>query len=178
MLEWEWKITLDNLIAFAGLLFIGYQMRDGNKQQKMGSHIRLYAINRELIALGFSNPELFEILTDGKEINSTLARRYLQLWLNQLCLVDAFRRSGAFEKEVAESFETDLRDMLLLRNMRRHWNEFGKYYPASFQETVNAILHEAGYQQDATGGVGTKRSIPGARFFRILRGASSRSLRQ
>src|SRR5580658_5768308 len=113
----ELKVTLDNLLTFVGLLFVAWQMRDGNRQQKMDSHIRLYDINRELLSLGFSKPELFEILKeDGHKVDPTLMRRYLQLWLNQLCLVDAFKRSGVFEKDVGESFDTDLRDMMLLPN--------------------------------------------------------------
>ena len=149
----ELKVTPDTILTFAGLvlnfaglIFVAVQMRDGNRQRKMDSHIRLYDINRELLSLGFSKPELFEILkNDGHKVDPTLMRRYLQLWLNQLCLVDAFKRSGVFEKDVGESFDTDLRDMMLLPNMRHHWKKFGKYYPASFQETVNAILSEAGH---------------------------------
>ena len=145
----EFKVTLDNLLTFAGLLFVAWQMRDANKQSKLESQIRLYDINRDLISLGFSKPELFKILKDEKGVDATLQRRYLQVWLNQLCLVDTFRRSGEFTKDVEESFETDIRDMMLLENMRRHWQTFGKYYPASFQESVNDILNKAGHVSTA-----------------------------
>ena len=145
----ELKLTLDTLLTFVGLVFVAMQMRDGNRQRKIESQIRLYDINRELISLGFSKPELFEILKDGKGIDATLQRRYLQVWLNQLCLVDTFKRSGGFTKDVEESFSTDLRDMMLLENMRRHWQTFGKYYPASFQESVNDILNKAGHVSTA-----------------------------
>ena len=170
----ELKVTLDNLLTFAGLLFVAWQMRETNKQSKLESQIRLYDINRDLISLGFSKPELFKILQDEKGVDATLQRRYLQVWLNQLCLVDTFKRSGEFTKDVGESFDTDLRDMMLLENMRHHWQAYGKYYPASFQESINDILHEAGHGL-TTGKA--KRSRRGARFFRKRRGASSRSLR-
>jgi len=170
----ELKVTLDNLLLFVSVLIVAWQMRDATKQSKLESQIRLYDINRDLISLGFSKPELFEILKDEKGIDATLQRRYLQVWLNQLCLVDAFKRNGEFTKDVEESFETDIRDMMLLENMRHHWQAYGKYYPASFQESVNDILREAGHESTAEN---AKRSGRGARFFRKRSGASSRSLR-
>jgi hypothetical protein len=144
MLEWEWKITLDNLIAFAGLMFIGLQMRDANKQNKLESQIQIQGINRELIAMGFSKPELFEVMQGTKKVDATLERRYLQLWLNQLSLFHSLKVEGALQKDYEESCERDLRDMLELPNMRRHWQIYGKYYPTSFQKSVNDIIDEVG----------------------------------
>ena len=77
----ELKVTLDNLLTFVGLLFVAWQMRDGNQQRKIESEIRMYDINRELIAMGFDKPELFEILKDTNKGDSELERWYLQLWL-------------------------------------------------------------------------------------------------
>jgi hypothetical protein len=142
----ELKVTLDNLLLLVSVLIVAWQVRDATKQRKLESQIRLYDINRDLISLGFSKPELFKILKDETGVDATVQRRYLQMWLNQLCLVDAFKRSGGFTKDVEESFETDIRDMMLLENMRDHWQAYGKYYPASFQESVNNILHEAGHR--------------------------------
>lgn len=142
----ELKVTLDNLLTFVGLLFVAWQMRDGNKQRKMDSQIRLYEINRELISLGFEKPELFEVLKDGEKIDHNLERRYLQLWLNQLSLIFSLKATGALQKDYQESCERDLRDMFELASMRRHWRAFGKYYPASFRKAVNDILDEAGHK--------------------------------
>ena len=139
----QWAATFSATISFLGLLLVVLQLREGNRQAKLESQIRLYDINRELITLGFSKPELFQILADAKNVDSTIERRYLQLWLNQLCLVDSFKRSGAFNKEVQEGFETDLRDMMQMENMRRHWHEFERYYPASFRKSVTEILDKA-----------------------------------
>ncbi len=143
----ELKVTLDNLLTFAGLVFVALQIRDATKQSKLGSQIQIQGINRELIAMGFSKPELFEIM-DGKgtkKVNSMLERRYLQLWLNLLSLFHSLKEAGVLQKDYRESCERDLRDMFALPNMRRHWQEYGKYYPTSFQKSVNDILHEAGY---------------------------------
>lgn len=143
----ELKVTLDNLLTFAGLLFVAWQMRDANKQSKLESQIQLQGINRELIAMGFSKPELFEVMQGTKKVDATLERRYLQLWLNQLSLFHSLKVEGALQKDYEESCERDLRDMLELPNMRRHWKNYGKYYPASFQKSVNDILHEAGHER-------------------------------
>jgi len=136
------------LIALVGLLFVAKQLYDANSQAKLSSQIQLYDITRELLSLGFSNPELFEVLTDKKGVNPVLEQRYLQMWLNQLSLIYSFERRGAFEADVQESFDRDLRDIFGMSNMRRHWQKFGKYYPASFQAYVNAIIAETGVDAD------------------------------
>src|SRR5208282_328765 len=97
------------LIALAGLLFVAKQLHDANNQTKLASQIQLYDITRELLSLGFSNPVLFEVLTDKKGVNPVLEQRYLQMWLNQLSLIHSFQRRGAFEPDVQESFDRDLR---------------------------------------------------------------------
>ena len=131
-------------ISFLGLLLVAIQLRGSNRQSKLDSQIRLYDINRKLISLGFSHPQLFEILTDAQGIDPTLERRYLQLWLNQLSLVHSFEGSGVLQEEYQKSLYAELREMLAMCNVRRQWQKFGKSYPASFQKSVNDILGEAG----------------------------------
>lgn len=138
-------------ISFFGLLLVVIQLHGSNQQRKLESQIHLYDLNRELLSLGFSNPQLFEVLTDAKGVNPTLEQRYLQLWLNLYSLVHAFGKSGVFHGDVEESFDVDFRDVLSMANMRRHWQRFGKYYPASFQKSVNDILDEAGFDRTETG---------------------------
>jgi hypothetical protein len=171
----ELKVTLDNLLTFVGLLFVTWQIREANKQSKLESQIRLYDINRELISLGFSKPELFEVLKDESKADPTLERWYLQLWLNQLSLFHSLKSAGVLESDYQESVEHDMRDMFGMPNMRRHWQTYGKYYPASFQESVNNILHEAGHKRRGEEAMRSKR---GAQFFRKRRVASSRNLPQ
>ena len=130
-------------ISFVGLLFVAVQMRAANRQRKLESQIRLYDINRELISMGFDKPELFDVLVDKHEVNPVTERRYLQLWLNQLALVNSFKLQGAFQPDVQESFETDFRDIMTMSNMHRHWRKYGKYYPASFQQMVNDTLKKS-----------------------------------
>jgi len=56
-------------ISFFGLLLVVIQLRDSNEQRKLESQIRLYDITRELISLGFSNPQLFEVLKDSENVD-------------------------------------------------------------------------------------------------------------
>jgi len=143
----QWVAVFSASVSFVGLLMVAVQLRDGNRQRQLESQIQLYDINRELISMGFSHPPLFRILEDGEGINPTLERRYLQLWLNQLALIQSFQASGGFRKDVEASFDADLREMVVMANMRLQWKRFGKYYPASFQRMVNDILDEAGDEQ-------------------------------
>lgn len=146
----QWLLAAQDLIALLGFLVIIIQLQDSNRQTKLESQIHIHEITRDLISLGFSNPQLFEVLKNSKHVDPTVQARYLQLWLNQLSLIHSFRQTGAFEKDVQDSFEADLRDIVRMPNMRRHWSIVEKYYPASFQKSVNEILHEAGQEQNET----------------------------
>ena len=146
----QWIASLSACIAFFGFLVVIVQVRDGNRQRRLESQIRLYDINRELITLGFSNPALFAILNGTDEgRNPVVERRYLQLWLNLLSLIFSFQKAGGFEKEYQESCEHDIRDMITMKNMRRHWEAYGKYYPASFRNWVTDTLNNAGKEEAA-----------------------------
>jgi hypothetical protein len=123
-------------------LLVVIQLRDSTRQQQSQSLVEIYGMNRELITLGFSHPELFAFLADDKHSNPVLQRRYLQLWLNHFSLVNAYLNQSLVKGELKESLVRDLSDALALKNMRHHWAEYGKFYPASFQELVNGILNE------------------------------------
>ena len=60
-----------------GLLAVGWQLRDENRQEKIESQIRLQDMKRELISPGIDDPELFEVLKDSGKADPTLTRRYL-----------------------------------------------------------------------------------------------------
>ena len=144
----QWVAVFSASVSFVGLLMVAMQLRDGNRQRQLESQIQLYDINRELISMGFSNPRLFRVLEDAEGVDPVLERRYLQLWLNQLALIQSFQASGGLRKDVGSSFDADLRDMMMMSNMRRQWQRFGKYYPASFRVYVDTIITEAGVEAD------------------------------
>lgn len=140
-------MTLDHFVAlfsaaisFAGLWLVVLQLRDSNRQKESESLVELYDINRQLLSLGFSHPQLFEILEDTKNADPLWERRYLQMWLNQLSLSHAFLQRSVWQPELKESLERNLADFLTLRNMQRHWRHYGPFYPASFQKCVNDLL--------------------------------------
>jgi hypothetical protein len=140
----EWKVTLDTLVAFAGFVIVAWQLWKANKQSKLDSQIRMHDINRELISMGFDKPELFEVLKDTNRADPELEQRYLQLWLNQLSMFYSLKTAGEMQRDFEDSCDRDLRDMFGKANMRRHWDKFGKFYPASFQKAIDAIIHKAG----------------------------------
>ncbi len=127
-------------IAFVGLVFVGFQLRDGTRQQRSQSIVEIYGVNRELISLGFSHPQLFEVLADAKKADPILERRYLQLWLNHFSLVDTYLTLAVLKGDLKESLVRDLTDFMTMHNAQRHWQKFGQFYPASFQKLVDDVI--------------------------------------
>ena len=138
----NWISLISALIAFAGLGFVALQLRDSNHQREIESIIEIYDINRALLSLGFAHPELFAILRDAKTADPVWERRYLQLWLNQMSLIHLCLRHSVFNQELRESLECDLDGFLTMKNMQRHWQKFGRFYPASFQRRMNGCLEK------------------------------------
>lgn len=128
------------LISFVGLLLVAWQLRDGNKQQELASLVEIYDINRELISLGFSHPQLFAILRDTKDADLVWERRYLQMWLNQLSLIHSYLKRSVCDAELKESLERSLADFMMMENMQSHWQKYAQFYPASFQQMVNDCI--------------------------------------
>lgn len=132
------------VISFVSIFLVVFQLHNHTEQRKLESLLQIKDINRQLLALGFANPELFEILHDSKEVDPVLERRYLQLWFNQMALIHAIHRRGLFPDELRESLERDMRDFLKLENMRTHWRRYGNFYPTSFQQFVDGLMQEGG----------------------------------
>lgn len=127
-------------ISFIGLLLVVIQIRASTKQRNLEALYQIYDVNRQLLSLGFSHPELFMILADEDCFKPEWEQSYLQLWLNQLSLVHSHLKSGNFNREFPESLKRDIRYMMMLKNMQRHWSRYREFYPASFQRLVDDIL--------------------------------------
>lgn len=136
----QWVSILSSLIAFSGLLLVALQIRNGIKQRWMESALAIFDTNRDLLTLGFSHPKLFEILNDAPQADPEWEKRYLQLWLNHLTVVHTILKHGGFDDDFREGLELDIADTLAAGNMQKHWLRVGKFYPASFQKRVNAII--------------------------------------
>jgi hypothetical protein len=130
-------------ISFAGLLLVVLQLRESTRQRSLEALYQIYDVNRELLTLGFCHPELFQVLSDEPSVDPQWERRYLQLWLNQLSLIYSHLEKGSFDTEFLESLKRDIRYMMTLRNMQRHWSRFREFYPASFQRLVERMLQES-----------------------------------
>jgi hypothetical protein len=126
-------------VSFFGLVFVGLQLRDGTRQQRSQSLVEIYGMNRELIALGFSHPQLFDVLA-GNKADPVLQRRYLQLWFTHFSLVNAYVNQSVLKGDLKESLMRDLTDLLTLKSALHHWDIYGRFYPESFQKLVGDIL--------------------------------------
>jgi len=127
-------------ISFVGLVFVGIQLRDATRQRTSDSLVKILDVNRELITLGFSHPQLFVILTGDKDADPVWTQRYLQLWLNQFSLVYSYLQHSVLQGEAKDNLERDLSEFMAMANMRKHWQRYGRLYPASFQAYINEIL--------------------------------------
>ena len=138
----QWVSVFGTVIGFCGLLFVGLQFRQGNRQRESDSMVKLYDINRELLTLSFHFPQLLDLLEDKDIPDRRMQKRYLQMLLNQMEQFFSFSRNAMRDKELKESVERNLVDFLSMRTMQEHWKESGSFYTASFQRHVNAILNK------------------------------------
>jgi hypothetical protein len=136
----HWVAVFSASISFAGLLLVVLQLRDNNRQRQSESLVEILDINRELLSLGFSHPQLFAILEDAKNADPVWERRYLQLWLNNFSLVHSYLTHSMLEGELRENLERDVADFMTMENIRKHWQRYGKFYPTSFRKYVDEIL--------------------------------------
>ena len=149
-------MTLDHAVSlfsatlsFVGLMLVVYQLRASTKQRESDSIVKIYDINRQLLTLGFSHPQLFDILTDAPNADPMWERRYLQLWLNQLSLILTFLNSSVQSTELKACLRQNLTEFFSYENMRRHWKDNAVFYPESFQTLVNEIVKKAGLAEAA-----------------------------
>lgn len=128
------------IIAFAGLLAVAKQMRDANRQREADALVKIYDINRELLTLGFSHPQLFSILNGAADVDPQQVRHYLQLWLNQMSLIHLYLKRSVFDRDLKESLERDIAYFMELKSMQEYWRQYRAFYPTSFQVLVDGIM--------------------------------------
>jgi len=140
-MSWDHAIALFSAtISFVGLLLVVVQLRNNTRQREMESQFAVYDINRQLLSLGFSHPQLFGVLEDSTHVDPHFEQYYVQLWLNQFAQIHAYHQRAVIRGELKESFDRDLADFMSMNNSRKHWQRFGIFYPTSFQNYVNAIV--------------------------------------
>jgi hypothetical protein len=128
-------------LGFAGWLLVVWQLRDGNRQREAESLLHITGVNREIISLGFTHPELFQFL-DGKKSEALQSKHYLQLWFNQFEMIHKFHERRAIPPELLEALERDIRDFMEQENARQHWKGVRQFYTPSFQAFLDGIANE------------------------------------
>lgn len=140
----QWISLFGALISLAGFLVVVLQMQEGLKQRRLEVLYQIYDVNRQLLMMAYSDPEIFKILNDKDGVDPDKEKHYLQMWLNQLSMIHSHLQSGGFDEEFSESLRTEIIDWMSCRNMQRHWDRFAYVYPPSFQKLANDILEEVG----------------------------------
>jgi hypothetical protein len=139
----EFISVVSPTISFIGLLLVVWQLHSNTKQRESESLVKIYDINRQLLSLGFSHPQLFAVLNDAKSADATEERYYLHLWLNQYSQVYTYLKRSIFRGELKESLERDLADFMSMANTQSYWQRYATFYPVSFQTYVNEIMKKA-----------------------------------
>lgn len=128
-------------IALISALFVFFQLRVGKKQVSLEHFSKIIAVNRELLTLGFQDPELFRVI-DGKKIEDEVKlRKYLQLWVNQTDLIFKAKKAKVLDKETIKALDSDVAELFALQEMRKHWNEVGQYYSKDMQAYINRLIN-------------------------------------
>lgn len=143
VLSWvsmNWFALLQTLGIVGGLLLVVVQIRASTRQRESESLVEIYDINRQLLSLGFSHPQLFAILEDAKDVDPVWERFYLQLWLNQLSLIHLYLKRSVFDHELQDFLQREIADFMTLTNVQKHWQQRGAFYPASFKKLVGEII--------------------------------------
>jgi len=151
----EYIAVISTVISLTSLAVVVIELRHNRGQSKTSALIQIYDINRQLLSLGFSNPELFKIIGSGSESEEEYGRRYLQLWLNQMALIHHLNQRGLFTEPQWNSLRADIDYFLTIPKMREHWKAYRRYYPGDFQifldQTVKQIENtkKAGASENA-----------------------------
>lgn len=138
----SWIPLISATISFVGLLAVFVQLRRGTKQRESQSLVQILDINRQLLTLGFSNPDLIRVLHDATDVDPMREEHYLQLWFNQMWLIHLFLGQSTFNKEIKEPLLCAMEEMTTLANFRRLWQRKRMFYSASFREFVDAFIEK------------------------------------
>lgn len=141
--SFDYVASVSVVLSFVSIFLVIFQLHNNTEQRKIESLIQIYDINRQLLSLAFSTPELFDVLHNGPNADPIRERHYLQLWFNQFALIHAIHRRGLFQTDLRESMERDMRDFLAQENMQRHWRLYRNFYPSSFQDFVDNLITPA-----------------------------------
>lgn len=135
----DYLAAVSLVFSFISIFLVVIQLHDLTAQRKIESLIQISDINRQLLMLGFSMPELFDVLSGKPATDPALEQRYLQLWLNQMLLIHTIQCRGFFPADLRDSLERDMRDLLAMENAQAHWQRYRSFYPASFQTYVDGL---------------------------------------
>ncbi len=115
-------------MSLVSLAVVFWELRQGRKQNRTSALIQIYDINRQLLGMGFDRPEFFRVI-GGKGGEGETARRYLQLWLNQIALIVHLNEQGLLTRSQWASLDADIESLFKNSELKTLWGEFSPFYP-------------------------------------------------
>ncbi len=136
----DWLAAMETTVEFTALLALIWQLRVLSRQLRYEAVIRIYEINRALIAAGLKDPDLLKVL-DGRAIrDKTKQRRFLQQCFNQIDLTYLGWKNRFLTQESWEGLERDIQDFSSLETSRQYWRQNSGYYSREFQAFLNRCI--------------------------------------
>lgn len=139
----EWIAVVSAAVSLVSLAIVIIELRLGRKQSKTAALIRIYDINRELLAMGLEKPELLQAIGDESSGEEALERRYLQLWINQIALIHSMKERGLFDADQWDSLSRDISYFTENPKVRLMWPNIRRFYTSSFQRFMETKFSES-----------------------------------
>jgi hypothetical protein len=132
------------VIAVVSVLLTLVELCQIHRQLRLEALIRIMDANREIVALGFGHPALWQVM-DGQALEDTrMQRRWLQLWMNHMQVLWTAWRQGLVARGEWEAYQADMAAFLQSRLLREHWATVARFYPRGFRRLVERLLCEEG----------------------------------
>ena len=128
-------------VSFISVLLVSIQVKYLRRQLEFDSRLKLTEINRQILTLGFSDPDLFKIL-NGVPVDQEKEKRYCQLWVNQMDISWHAQKVGMYDKDFFSGLERDIADTFQLDTMLRHWKIARMYYSEGFRQYIDRIIEK------------------------------------
>jgi hypothetical protein len=130
------------IVSFISIVYVYIQWQAQKRQQRLDFHLKINEINRELIAMAFSDKELLNLL-NGQEIqDKEQQKRYIQMWLNQSLFMWLGKQAGVIEDSAWYSLRRDIEKFVNIPSTNNHWWSVSTYYPPEFANFINGLVKD------------------------------------
>lgn len=141
-------IVVPVIISCVAIILTLIQIMLLRRQLRLDALIKVVQSNRELLAMGFDKPSLWEFFKQDWETvtdksSQEQRRRYFQLWLNHMHIIWKAHKLGLYDRNEWRATRDDMIDFFRLEPFQQHWEEVQRYYPKPFRREVRRLLPSA-----------------------------------